>query len=84
VTCHSCRIECKRKGHDCKGTQRYQCRQCSRTFLEPQEDHLDGMYLPMDKAEMILKMLLEGNSLSSVVRHRRSPENDSQVACIGR
>lgn len=68
MTCHSCRIECKRKGRDRKGTQRYQCRQCSKTFLEPQADHLDGMYLPLDKAEMVLKLLLEGTSVSSVVR----------------
>jgi transposase-like protein/IS1 family transposase len=68
LTCHNCRIECKRKGRDRKGTQRYQCRQCSKTFLEPRQDHLDGMHLPIEKAEMILKMLLEGNSLSSVVR----------------
>jgi transposase-like protein/IS1 family transposase len=68
MTCHNCRTECKRKGPDRKGTQRYQCRQCSKTFLEPQEDHLDGMYLPIEKAEMVLKLLLEGNSVSSVER----------------
>ncbi len=44
MTCHNCRIECKRKGRDRKGNQRYQCRQCSKFFLEPREDHLDGMY----------------------------------------
>jgi transposase-like protein/IS1 family transposase len=68
MTCHSCCVECKRKGRDRKGTQRYQCRHCSKTFLEPREDHLDGMYLPLEKAEMVLKLLLEGNSISSVVR----------------
>ena len=68
MTCHSCRIECKRKGRDRKGQQRYQCRQCSKTFLEPRADHLDGMYLPIDKAEMVLRMLLEGSSISSVER----------------
>ena len=68
MTCHSCQIECKRHGRDRKGTQRFQCRQCSKTFLEPQADHLDGMYLPMEKAEMVLALLLEGNSISSVVR----------------
>ena len=68
MTCHSCRIECKRHGRDRKGAQRFQCRQCSKTFLEPQADHLDGMYLPMEKAEMVLSLLLEGNSISSVVR----------------
>ncbi len=68
MTCHSCRIECKRKGRDRKGTQRYQCRQCSKTFLEPKQKQLDNMYLPMEKAEMVLRMLLEGNSVSSVER----------------
>jgi transposase-like protein/IS1 family transposase len=68
MTCHNCRIECKRKGRDRKGNQRYQCRQCSKTFLEPREDHLDGMYLPIEKAEMVLRLLLEGNSVSSVER----------------
>ena len=34
MTCHNCRTECKRKGRDRKGNQRYQCRQCSEPFLE--------------------------------------------------
>lgn len=68
MTCHNCRIECKRHGRDRKGNQRFQCRQCSKTFLAPQEKPLDGMYLSMDSAEMVLKLLLEGNSVSSVER----------------
>ncbi len=68
MTCHSCRIECKRKGKDRKGNQRYQCRQCSKWFGAPQEKPLDGMYLPVEKAEMVLKLLLEGKSVSSVER----------------
>jgi transposase-like protein/IS1 family transposase len=68
MTCHSCRIECKRKGRDRKGNQRYQCRQCSKFFQEPREGHLDGMYVPVEKAELVLSMLLEGNSVSSVER----------------
>ena len=68
MTCHNCRTECKRKGYDRKGNQRYQCRQCSKFFQEPREDHLDGMYVPVEKAELVLSMLLEGNSVSSVER----------------
>ena len=68
MTCHNCRTECKRKGYDRKGNQRYQCRQCSKTFMEPREDNLDGMTIGIDRAEMILKLLLEGNSVSSVER----------------
>jgi IS1 family transposase/transposase-like protein len=68
VTCHNCRTECKRKGRDRKGNQRYQCRQCSKWFQEPQEKPLDGMYLPIGKAEFVLKLLLEGNSIASIER----------------
>jgi transposase-like protein/IS1 family transposase len=68
VTCHNCRSECKRKGYDRKRNQRYQCLQCKKTFLEPREKPLDGMYLPVDKASIILNMLLEGNSVASVSR----------------
>ena len=68
MTCHNCRIECKRKGHDRKGNQRYQCRQCSKWFQEPQDKPLEGMYLPVEKAEAILKMLVEGMSVRTIER----------------
>jgi transposase-like protein/IS1 family transposase len=68
VSCHTCKTECKRKGRDRNGRQRYQCRQCAKTFLEPREDHLDGMTIGIDQAEMVMKLLLEGNSVSSVER----------------
>lgn len=68
MTCHNCRIECKRHGRDRKGNQRYRCHNCSKTFLEPREKPLEGMYLPIEKAEMVLRLLLEGNSVSSVER----------------
>ena len=68
MTCHNCRVEAKRHGRDRKGNQRYKCQQCSKTFLEPQDKPLGGMYLPIEKAEMVLRLLLEGNSVSSTSR----------------
>ncbi len=68
MTCHNCRTECQRFGKHRNGLQRFRCRQCSKTFTEPHADPLDGMYLPLDKAEMVLRLLLEGNSVSSVER----------------
>jgi transposase-like protein len=67
VTCHSCRIECKRSGKHRNGLQRFKCRQCGKTFTEAHEP-LDEMRLPMAKAEMILKMLCEGVSVRSIER----------------
>jgi transposase-like protein/IS1 family transposase len=68
VTCTNCLTECKRKGYDRKGNQRFQCRQCRKTFLQPRNKPLCGMSLPIAKAELVLKLLLEGNSVSSIVR----------------
>jgi IS1 family transposase len=37
-------------------------------FTDARDNTLDGTYLPVEKAELVLKLLLEGNSVSSVVR----------------
>jgi IS1 family transposase len=37
-------------------------------FTDARDSTLDGMYLPVEKAEMVLRLLLEGNSVSSVER----------------
>ena len=57
MTWHSCRIECKKFGKDRTGNQRFRCRHCSKTFLEPREKPLEGMYLPVDRAEMVLPVV---------------------------
>jgi len=67
MTCNSCSAECRKFGKR-NQRQRFQCQQCRKVFTEPRADHLDGMYLPIEKAEMILRLLLEGNSVSSVER----------------
>lgn len=67
VTCHNCRSECRKFGK--RGNrQRYQCNQCRRVFTDARDNSLDGMYLPVEKAEMVIRLLLEGNSVSSVER----------------
>jgi len=67
MTCHNCRTECRKFGK--RGNrQRYQCNQCRKVFTDARDNTLDGMYLSVEKAETILKLLLEGNSVSSVER----------------
>lgn len=68
MTCHNCRSECRKFGKNRNGRVRYQCRKCKRTFTEDRRVSLEGMYLPIEKAEMVLRLLLEGNSVSSVER----------------
>ena len=67
MTCHNCRSACRKFGKR-KGRQRYQCTQCRKVFTDARDNTLDGMYLPVDKAEMVIRLLLEGSSVSSINR----------------
>lgn len=67
MTCHNCRSECRKFGKR-NNRQRYQCNQCRKVFTDARDNTLDGMYLPVEKAELVLRLLLEGNSVSSVER----------------
>jgi transposase-like protein/IS1 family transposase len=67
LECRNCGAECRKFGKR-KNRQRHQCTQCGRIYTDARTGAIDGMYLPIEKAEAILKMLLEGNSVSSVAR----------------
>ncbi len=68
MTCHSCRIVCKKFGKHRNGLQRFRCVQCRKTFTEDHDRPLDDMRLPLDKAVSVLTLLLEGMSVRSVER----------------
>jgi transposase-like protein/IS1 family transposase len=68
VTCHNCRIEAKKFGKHRNGLQRFRCKACRKTFTAAHEHPLDGMLVPMDKALLILRLLVEGNSIRSIER----------------
>lgn len=68
MNCPECNAKSKAHGKDRKGNQRYQCRQYGKTFQEAHRKPLGNMYLSIEKAEQVLRMLLEGNSVSSVER----------------
>ena len=68
MTCHSCRVLCKRFGKHRNGLQRFRCNLCKKTFTEDHERPLDDMRLPLDKAVSVLRLLLEGCSIRSVER----------------
>ena len=68
MTCHNCQIEAKRYGKDRYGNQRYRCDRCRKTFQEPKEKPLGGMYLSLEKALLVLQLLVEGVSIRSIER----------------
>ena len=67
MTCHNCRTECRKFGKR-KSRQRYQCTQCGKVFTDARDNTLEGMYISVEKAELILKMILEGSSVATVAR----------------
>src|SRR5256885_15143122 len=69
MTCHNCSSLCKKFGKfGPKRIQRWRCKQCKKTFSESQDKPLDDMRISLDRAEMCLKLLLEGMSIRSVQR----------------
>jgi transposase-like protein/IS1 family transposase len=69
MTCHACNALCKKFGKfGVKRIQRYRCKQCGKTFSEEQNKPLGTMLIPMAKAELVLTLLIEGNSLRSIQR----------------
>ncbi len=68
MTCHNCLAQCKKFGKNKEGVQRYRCKACSKVILEPQDKPLDAMRLPLGKAIVCLKPMVEGNSIRSIER----------------
>jgi len=69
VTCHNCRIETVKAGLNKYRVQRWKCQQCGKRFTEPRQMPFGAdARLPIEKVEMILHCLVEGNSVRSTAR----------------
>src|SRR5205085_2068839 len=68
MTCHNCQLQAKKFGRDRYGNQRFRCDACRKTFQEPKDKPLGTMYLSMEKALLVLQMLVEGVSIRSTQR----------------
>ena len=68
MTCHNCQTKCKKFGKHRNGLQRFRCRRCCKTFTEEHATPLGGMNIPLDKAEIVIELLVEGCSVSTVER----------------
>jgi transposase-like protein/IS1 family transposase len=69
MTCHNCRIDTVKAGKQKDGSQRYKCQQCGKRYTEQKARMFgDESRLPEEKALMILRCLLEGNSVRSTAR----------------
>ena len=68
MICGTCNVRCQRFGSHRNGLRRFRCPQCKRTYTEPHTRTLDAMYIPEEKAVLVTRLLLEGNSIRSSER----------------
>ena len=68
MTCHNCNTECRKFGKTRKGQQRFRCCQCSKTYSDPRNEQLGGMYTTPEKIEAVITLLVEGCSNRSIQR----------------
>jgi len=67
MNCPECNSDkTKKNGKDRHGVQRYICLACRTTFDE--KERLEGKNLSIDKALMVVQLLIEGNSIRSAER----------------
>jgi len=68
MICSDCEIACRRFGKHRNGLQRFRCPECGKTYTEEHEKPLGSMTVPMEKAVLALKLLIEGSSIRTVER----------------
>ena len=66
--CPVCTGVARRFGKNRNGSQRLRCDVCKKTFTDAETQPVDRRRLEAKKAELCLRMLLEGNSIRSVER----------------
>jgi transposase-like protein/IS1 family transposase len=68
MTCGKCKVDCQRFGKHRNGLQRFRCPVCKKTLTEAHKPALEGSYIDLQRIVLALKLLIEGNSLSSTER----------------
>lgn len=68
MICPVCRTDCRRFGKHRNGLQRFRCADCGKTYTEEHANPLGDMTIPMEKAVVALRMLIEGTSVRATER----------------
>ncbi len=61
-------MSCQRFGKHRNGLRRFRCPLCKRTYTEAHQLTLGDMYLSHEKAQLVIQLLIEGNSIRSTQR----------------
>src|SRR3984957_18706519 len=68
MTCEKCETSCQRFGKHRNGLRRFRCPLCKKTYTEAHKAALAGSYNPQDQIVLVLRLLIEGNSIRSTER----------------
>lgn len=68
MTCESCQVACQRFGKHRNGLHRFRCPQCKKTYTEAHKLTMGEMFLSHEKAQLVIQLLIEGNSVRSTQR----------------
>lgn len=70
-------VDRKKHGTDRHGNTRYRCKLCSKTWVDvkPPASPLGEMRVPVEKAKLALRLLVEGNSIRATERITRVNRN---------
>src|SRR5258706_1354222 len=66
MNCINCKEASKKNGKDRQGNQKYKCLSCGSVFTKTPK--LDGKRVSAEKIEMVINLLVEGNSVRSTER----------------
>ena len=75
MPCQACEVSCQRFGKHRNGLRRFRCPQCQKTYTEAHKAAIEGSYLSLDRVTLILRLLLEGNSIRSTERIANTDKN---------
>jgi len=68
MLCSKCQRPAKKSGKAASGQQRFKCMACKVSFIDHDAKPLGDSRIPMEKATLCLKLLLEGTSIRSTER----------------
>lgn len=68
MVCDDCNVNCQKFGKHRNGLRRFRCSNCKKTYTEAHTRTLDTMYISPDRAALVLRLLVEGNSVRSTER----------------
>lgn len=82
MTCQDCTTLCQRFGKHRNGLRRFRCPQCKKTYTEPHQLTLGGMYASQTRVLPTIQLLLESNSIRSTMRITGLDQNTIMKALV--